>query len=149
MNAWFTNNIGKINEKQCCRPHFNKEVPTLVLVKNLDIKYLILNNEFVGLYGHGNSNVINGNLVINNSNTASLGVEGGSYELVHVSFANTNTDGALVQLRLLSKRCSAYQSHFQLYLYGRAMNVIHFNNQEARQSQLANMLLELMYLVNC
>jgi hypothetical protein len=103
---------------------------------NLDISNtLILNNEFVGLYGHGNSTVINGkNLVINNSNTASLGVEGGSYEFIHSTFANYHNigqgSGSNYSLILSNDGAPLIKADFfNCILYGRAMNAIHFDNQ--------------------
>lgn len=52
----------------------------------------ILNNESIGLYAI-KSNVSGNNLVVNNSNVAALGIEGGSSEFIHCTFANYHNIG--------------------------------------------------------
>src|SRR5690606_10524024 len=53
----------------------------------------ILNNEKIGLYAHGTSNVTGKNLVINNSDLASLAIEGGTYKFIQCTFANYHNIG--------------------------------------------------------
>lgn len=53
----------------------------------------ILNNEKIGLYAHGTSNVTGKNLVINNSDLASLAIEGGTHKFTQCTFANYHNIG--------------------------------------------------------
>jgi len=52
----------------------------------------ILNNEIIGLYAI-QANISGENLVINNSNIAALGIEGGTYDFRHCTFANFHNIG--------------------------------------------------------
>jgi len=88
----------------------------------------ILNNDFIGLYAHGTSNITGKNLVINNSDVASLAIEGGTYDFRHCTFANYHNigQGAGQNFSLwLSNENTLNQANFyNCIFYGRSSNAI-------------------------
>lgn len=103
----------------------------------------ILNNERIGLYAI-RSNITGYNLVVNNSNVAALGIEGGTSNFTHCTFANyhnigqgagqnfslylSNTDSTGTSAPVVE--ANFYNSIF----YGRAMNAIHIDEGIASSS---------------
>lgn len=89
----------------------------------------ILNNEFIGLYAHGTSDVTGKNLVINNSDAAALAIEGGTYKFIHCTFANYHNigQGAGYNYSLLASGTNNAEFYNSIF-YGRASNAIEFDN---------------------
>lgn len=87
----------------------------------------ILNNDSLGLYAI-NSNITGYNLVVNNSDLASVAIEGGTYEFKHCTFANYHNigQGAGRNLSLfLSNEGNALNAKFyNSIFFGRAFNAI-------------------------
>lgn len=97
----------------------------------------ILNNEKIGLYGK-DSNITGYNLVINNSDLASLAIEGGEVEFIHSTFANYHNIGQgtggnyslyLGNVGENNNNIALTQANFfNCIFYGRASNAIIFEN---------------------
>ncbi|SMC41461.1 hypothetical protein [Moheibacter sediminis] len=92
----------------------------------------ILNNESIGLYAK-NANITGYNLVINNSNITALGIEGGTYDFRHCTFANYHNIGQGIgsnhSLVLSNDGASITQANFYNNIfYGRASNAIVFDS---------------------
>lgn len=92
----------------------------------------ILNNDKIGLYAK-NANIIAWNLVINNSDNTSLGLEGGSYDFRNCSLGNYHYigqgTGGNYSLVLSNDGAPLTQANFyNCVLYGRASNSIVFDN---------------------
>lgn len=97
----------------------------------------ILNNESIGLYGK-NSNITGHNLVVNNSDLASLAIEGGTVEFIHSTFANYHNigQGAGSNYSLYLGNVGENNTHIALtqanfyncIFYGRSGNAIIFEN---------------------
>lgn len=95
----------------------------------------IVNNEFVGLYGI-NAQIKGENLVVNNSNVASVAIEGGSVEFIHSTFANYHNigqgAGGNYSLFLSNQGENGVSipltqaNFYNCILYGRAWNAVYF-----------------------
>ncbi|MBA5630422.1 hypothetical protein [Moheibacter lacus] len=98
---------------------------------DLDIKNsFVLNNEEFGIYSHGNLSNINGNnLVVNNSNQASIKIEGGNYDFRHCTIANFHNigQGAGDNVSLWVKGSNSGGFYNSIF-YGRAMDAIYLED---------------------
>lgn len=94
----------------------------------------ILNNESIGLYAK-NANITGYNLVINNSDVASLALEGGTYDFRHCTFANYHNigqgTGSNYSLFLSNDGAELNQANFyNSIFYGRSQNAVYFDKIE-------------------
>lgn len=92
----------------------------------------ILNNEKMGIYAR-NANISGYNLVINNSDWTALGIEGGTYEFTHCTFANYHNigqgTGQNYSLILSNDGAGLMQANFyNSIFYGRSQAAVYFDN---------------------
>jgi len=88
----------------------------------------ILNNDLMGIYAHGTSNVTGKNLVLNNSDLASLAIEGGTYKFTHCTFANYHNIGQGAgynySLWLADENILENAEFYNCIFYGNSLNTI-------------------------
>lgn len=88
----------------------------------------ILNNDSMGMYAHGTSDVTGKNLVINNSDLASLAIEGGTYKFTHCTFGNYHNIGQGAgynySLWLADENNLESAGFFNCIFYGLSLNAI-------------------------